>query len=298
MNEARTRDPVEVESCAVLHPDLEALRARLSPLLEGAHGRGEARLALGPLDRSPRPGVLELRWDGLLAGACYGRLERAVAEGWLAGAQVFTGEARVPSKIGDPTPWIRGGDGLPLRLAPGGFGQASDEGNAILAARVAELAREVLGGKEAPRALELYAGSGNFAVLIAPFTSSLVAVESSREACEAARANLASRALRENAKVVEADADAYAIPPRTHLVVLDPPRSGARDASARVGASSVKHVVYVSCDTQTLARDLEILAPHFVPRSVDAFSLFPQTSHVETVVHLERAQRSARSEEG
>ncbi len=149
-------------------------------------------------------------------------------------------------------------------------------------------AREALAGKENTRTLELYAGAGNFTVLLARLAEPLVAVESSRESCDAARANLAARELAPRAKIVEADASSYAIPPRTHLVVLDPPRTGAHEICARLPASSAKHVLYVSCDTQTLSRDLALLAESFVPRAVEAFELFPQTSHVETVVHLER----------
>ena len=138
------------------------------------------------------------------------------------------------------------------------------------------------------RVLELYAGAGNFTVLIAPLAEQLVAIESARESCDAARANLDTRGVAARAKIVEADAAAFAIPPRTHLVLLDPPRTGARDVCARLPASSAKHLVYVSCDTQTLGRDLALLAPSFAPRAIEAFELFPQTSHVETVVHLER----------
>lgn len=298
MNEARTRDPVEVAHCAVLHPDLEAARARLGALLEGAHGRGEALIALARLDGSPRQTVLDLQWSGALAADCFARLERATsskggdheAGPWLAGARILAGEARVPAKIGDPTPWIRGGDDLPLRLASGGFGQASDEGNALLARRVADVARGVLAGKPDARVLELYAGAGNFTVLVAPLASQLTAVESARDSCDAARANLAARGIAAKAKVVEADAASFAIPARTHLVLLDPPRTGARDVCTRLAASSAKHVIYVSCDTQTLARDLAQLAPAFTLRAVEVFELFPQTSHVETMVHLERCR--------
>jgi 23S rRNA (uracil1939-C5)-methyltransferase len=301
MNEARSRDPVEVAQCAVLHPDLEAARARLGALLEGAHGRGEVQIARARPDKSPRRAVLDLQWSGALPAAFFARLERATSatstqaddeagRQWLAGARVSAGEARVPAKIGDPTPWIRGGDDLPLQLAPGGFGQASDEGNALLARRVAGVAREVLAGKPDPRVLELYAGAGNFTVLVAPLATQLTAVESARDSCDAARANLAARGIAAKAKVVEADAASFAIPARTHLVLLDPPRTGARDVCARLAASSAKHVIYVSCDTQTLARDLALLAPAFTLRAVEAFELFPQTSHVETMVHLERCR--------
>jgi 23S rRNA (uracil1939-C5)-methyltransferase len=211
MNEARTRDPIEVPTCVVLHPDLEAARVRLAPLLEGAHGRGEAGIALAALDRAPRAATLDLHWSGALAPACFARVERAVNEGWLAGARITAGEARVPAKIGDPTPWIRGGDGLPLRLAPGGFGQASDEGNALLAQRVAERARALVAGKPDARILELYAGAGNFTVLLAALGEPVVAVESSRESCDAARANLDARGIGACAKIVEADASSFSI---------------------------------------------------------------------------------------
>jgi 23S rRNA (uracil1939-C5)-methyltransferase len=295
MNEAGTREPVEVDTCAVLHPDLEGARARIAGLLEGAHGRGDAQVALGAFASGPRAAVLELEWSGALAPVCFARIEAAVKDGWLAGARVTAGEARVPARIGDPTPWIMAGDGAPLKLAPGGFGQASDEGNAALARRVRAIAHAVCAKREGARVLELYAGAGNFTVLLAAHAEGeapkrVIAIESQRAACDAARENLKARGL-EGAKVVEADAATYAIPPQTHLVVLDPPRTGARDACARLPASSAKHVVYVSCDPQTLARDLGALATAFTPRAVEVFELFPQTSHVETLVHLERVQR-------
>jgi 23S rRNA (uracil1939-C5)-methyltransferase len=295
MNEAGTREPAEVDSCVILHPQLESARRRLEALFEGAHGRGEIQLGLGAARGEERPAVLDVRWDNHLPGSFYGRVEGAVRDGWLAGAQVTAGEARVPARIGDPTPWMLAGDGLPLRLAPGGFGQASDDGNGALARRVASLARTATTAKPDARVLELYAGAGNFTVLLAALGSPVTAVESSPESCEAARSNLLSRGLAAKAKIVAADASSFAIPAGTHLVILDPPRTGAREAVTRIVASSVRHVLYVSCDTQTLARDLAVLEPSFAPASVDVFELFAQTSHVEVVVHLVRTARPGRS---
>ena len=216
MHEARTHDPVAVDACAVLDPALETARLSLSTLFDGSAGRGDAQLALG-VARRP---VLELRWTGDLAPAFFARLERAVADGVLAGARATLENARRPAVIGDPTPWMRGADGAPLQLAPGGFGQASEAMNAALAAHVADR----VGALEADAAVELYAGAGNLSVILAPRVRALVAVESSREACDAARANLRARGL--DARVVEADAETYAWSPRTRLVVLDPPRGG------------------------------------------------------------------------
>jgi 23S rRNA (uracil1939-C5)-methyltransferase len=71
------------------------------------------------------------------------------------------------------------------------------------------------------------------------------------------------------------------------IVLLNPPRSGL-DRS--VPASLVRHapgrIVYVSCDPATLARDLDRLGPGFEVERIQAFDLFPQTAHVETVVTL------------
>jgi len=232
--------------------------------------------------------VLEARWDGELAPSCYARLEKAVAAGQLAGARVTAGESSRPAVVGDPTPWMRGADGEPLKLAPGGFAQASEPANTALARHVAEVAATRPGEKT----VELYAGSGNLTVLLARTAGELVTVESIREACDAARANLAARGL--HAKVVEADADAHAWSRATKLLVLDPPRTGARAVAERLAAVRVPRVVYVSCDAQTLGRDLAILAPSYEPTSIATFEMFPQTSHVETVVALQRI-RGARS---
>jgi len=142
------------------------------------------------------------------------------------------------------------------------------------------------------KGVEFFAGAGTISVLLAREVGDLVLVESSREACDAARVNLAARGL--TGRVVEMSAEDYPWSPATKLAVLDPPRTGARALAERLGPSRIQHIVYVSCDTQTLARDLKLLAPAYDVRSVAAFEMFPQTSHVETVVLLERRRGGAR----
>jgi 23S rRNA (uracil1939-C5)-methyltransferase len=281
MHEARTHDPVEVDTCAVLEPTLELGRRSVGPLFEGARGRGEARIALG-VERLP---VLDVTWRGEVPAACFGRLERAVQERTFAGVRLTVGDATRPATVGDPTPWMAGADGLPLRLSAGGFGQATERMNATLARYV----QRAVGALRESRAVELYAGAGNLSVLLARAIQGLVVVEADREACEAARANLAARAL--EARVVEGDAADYVWATTTGLVVLDPPRTGALKVAERLIESRVAHVVYVSCDPQTLGRDLGHLAQAYEPRAVATFEMFPQTSHVETVVLLERRRR-------
>lgn len=269
-----SREPAPVDTCVVLAPALDAARRSLVGLLAGANGRGEAQITFG----AKRKPVVSLQWKGDLPGEVFGRFEQSN----FAGARIFHGDVKVPATIGDPTPWVLGADGEPLQLAPGGFAQASEDGNAVLARRVAELA-------QGTPAVELYAGTGNLTVLLAK-DRALTAIESNKDACAAMRANLAARKL--DAKVIEGDAATFAIPRPTRLLVLDPPREGARavcEAIAATPHAKLERIVYVSCDPPTLARDVKILqAAGWKLASAETFEMFPHTSHVETVVLLTR----------
>jgi 23S rRNA (uracil1939-C5)-methyltransferase len=71
------------------------------------------------------------------------------------------------------------------------------------------------------------------------------------------------------------------------FVLLDPPRTGA-DAETIDGLLQLRapRIAYVSCDPATLARDLRLLLSAYRLESIKAFDMFPQTHHVETIVHL------------
>jgi len=79
---------------------------------------------------------------------------------------------------------------------------------------------------------------------------------------------------------------------RLHLaqaIIVNPPRTGLGEAvTSRLSDLPTSRLVYISCDPATLARDLSRLAPAYRLDAVQAFDLFPQTAHVETVARLER----------
>lgn len=281
IHEAGTHSPVEVDECVALEPPIEAARRALSAWFEGASGRADVTIARGQGGRA----VLHAVWSGTVPARTFSELERAVDAGLLAGAQVLLQGASRPASVGDPTPWMTGADGSLLRLSPSGFAQANSIANVDLVHHVAGLAAH----RGIGLAVELHAGAGNLGILVGPAVGELVCVESDRGCCDAARANFAARGLR--VRVVEADADKYAWKAATELVVLDPPRAGARTVAERLAVSRVGRVIYVSCDPQTLGRDLAILEGAYTPTSVRTFEMFPQTSHVETVVALERRKR-------
>ena len=143
---------------------------------------------------------------------------------------------------------------------------------------------------EGARALDLYSGVGLFTLPLARRFKSVVAVEANSAAARFARRNLQGLA---NSRVITATVTdwfrATAVDP-VDFVLLDPPRAGAESAVIK-GILDVEapHISYVSCDPATLARDLKkLVAGGYTLQSLNAFDLFPQTHHVETVVHLRR----------
>ena len=100
-------------------------------------------------------------------------------------------------------------------------------------------------------------------------------------------------------KLVVADADAFPIPRKTEVVVLDPPRGGARGAIAAIAGARVRQVVYVSCEPSALARDArELGAAGYRLTALDTVELFPQTSHVEVGAVFLLQERNAKNKGG
>ena len=77
---------------------------------------------------------------------------------------------------------------------------------------------------------------------------------------------------------------------RWDVVFMDPPRAGAsREFLTALCACAPKRVVYISCDPETLSRDLGILqANHYKIEQIQPVDMFPHTQHIETVVLLSK----------
>src|SRR5262249_24599649 len=96
-----------------------------------------------------------------------------------------------------------------------------------------------------------------------------------------------------NVTAVAEDAASAASTRHADVVVLDPPRAGAREVCAALSRRPPRRCVYVSCDPATLGRDLEALSAGLLLASLTAFGMFPQTPHVETVALLHRRSAAA-----
>ena len=158
------------------------------------------------------------------------------------------------------------------------------QGNRFL---TGDLVRHVLDKAPGERCVDLYAGVGLFAVALAARGSRVVAVEG--DDSSARDLGLNAKPWGDRLRTIRAaveDAGADRLGPTPDAVVLDPPRTGLSPrALQRVVECHAPRIVYVSCDPPTLARDAAAFAKHgYVVASAQAFDLFPNTPHIETVV--------------
>jgi 23S rRNA (uracil1939-C5)-methyltransferase len=133
-------------------------------------------------------------------------------------------------------------------------------------------------------AVDLYAGVGLFATRLAERFEKVAAVESSASAF---------RDLEHNAKGVTAEnktSEEYltTLTEKPDLILADPPRAGlGKHAVKELARIRAPRLTIVSCDPATLARDLQtLLAAAYRIEKITLVDLFPQTFHIETVVHL------------
>jgi len=136
--------------------------------------------------------------------------------------------------------------------------------------------------------IDLYAGAGLFAV------SAAAAKRARGRAVEGDRVSaadlVANAAPYEDIEPIGQPVEAFmtAVPKTPDVLVVDPPRTGmSREALDGVIRLRAPNIVYVSCDVATLARDSKRLVESgYVVERADAFDLFPNTPHVETVVEF------------
>ena len=149
--------------------------------------------------------------------------------------------------------------------------------------------------------LELYCGAGNFTIPFAKIFDKVLATEVSKSSINAAKANMklnsveniefvrmsveefvqALDGVREFRRMKDVDVDTYNIT----SIFVDPPRSGMDEDSCKF-ASRHKHILYISCNPETLVRDLDILTLTHDVVDMALFDQFPYTHHVEMGVKL------------
>lgn len=166
--------------------------------------------------------------------------------------------------------------------------------NTRQAFRLYEQVRELAGLTGNEIVYDLYTGTGTIALFLAARTRRIVGIESVpdaiRDARENAEANGISNAIFEVGDMKEVfTRDFVRKYGEPDLVVTDPPRDGMHPrVVAQLLQMAPRRIVYVSCNSATQARDLQILKEKYHCEIVQAVDMFPQTHHVENIVLLQR----------
>ncbi len=141
---------------------------------------------------------------------------------------------------------------------------------------------------------DAYCGTGTISLFLSQKAKKVYGVEIIKEAIDNAKDNAKENKI-DNAeffvgKSEEVIPDLIDKGIKADVVVVDPPRKGCEKTLLEaIAATKPKRIVYVSCDPGTLARDLGILnGLGYETREVQPVDMFPQTSHVETCVLLQR----------
>ena len=282
---------------------LEAARACRWPAFEEDHGTGLLRHVL--VRRGKTSGqvlvVLVTAQENLPGSRNFVKALREKAP-WVTSVVQNCNPRRTSAVLGSDVRTLYGPGkitdtlcGLQFAISPRSFYQVNPEQTEVLYAKAIEFA--ALTGKET--VIDAYCGIGTIGLCAAVRAKQVIGVERNPDAVRNACANAAANKIN-NARFICADATdwmrAAAQPnsglPHPDVVFLDPPREGSTPACIdAVAAMKPKRVVYVSCNPETLARDLTHLTRRgWKALKIQPVDMFPHTEHVETVCLLSKLQ--------
>lgn len=182
--------------------------------------------------------------------------------------------------------------GKRFRISPSAFYQVNPKQTEILYRTALEMAE--LTGKE--KIIDAYCGTGTIGIIASDQGKEVIGVELNRDAVRDAVVNAKMNQVK-NITFYKEDAGEFmsqyaACGDQADLVIMDPPRSGSSEEFLQsLVQLSPKKVLYISCNPETLARDLKYLTKKgYQAKKAVAVDLFPFAEHVETVCLLSRAK--------
>lgn len=278
----RSHNLVEIPGCVVSDPAIDVALGRLRELAARAPGAlarwSELEIRVAPLGAPVS--IWLLPREERAPSAAERQLLEALGREWLV---VEAGGSAADQR------WPLPG-GVELHAPPGGFVQVNWAVNLELVSALLEGVRQ----RGIASFVELYAGAGNFTLPLLRAGLTGVAIEHAGASIRAARRAARAQGLSDDA-FVAGDAShelERRAKQRPDLVLLDPPRTGAREAVKPLLALGPRFIAFCACDPVTLARDVKLLAAAYALDSVTAFDMFPHTHHVETLLWLRRRQET------
>jgi 23S rRNA (uracil1939-C5)-methyltransferase len=180
---------------------------------------------------------------------------------------------------------------ISLSFQPNHFIQVNNDVNK----KMIQQAIDWLDVKKSDVVLDLFCGVGNFSLPLAQHVKKVIGIEGVQVMVDQATANAQALGLTQ-AEFVQADLNVenlskYA-PEGVDKVLLDPSRQGAYEILKNVQHLMPTHIVYVSCDPVTLARDTSyLLEQGYQLNKVSMIDMFPQTRHIESMVLFKKISK-------
>ena len=280
---------VEVRECPLLHPLANEILRGLQNWL-GKEREFSVRNADIQVSPDENKGVVQLHVEGHYTppmAETLGKEIPGVKGVVLAGKKkISRGELTLLYRC----PEILGKRSLQIQADYDSFTQVNPYQNWNLIERVVEWAD--LSGRE--KAVDLFCGSGNLTLPLAQRALKVWGIDQDRHAVERARENARKNQL-DNCFFIPATAGAgiarvLAETDSVDVVVLDPPRAGAKDVLDGLARMRPRKIIYVSCEPPTLGRDLRRLGEMgFRLKRIQPLDMFPHTYHIEVIAELEIA---------
>ena len=178
--------------------------------------------------------------------------------------------------------------GLTFEISAASFFQV----NPIQVEKLYASALNLIDFKKKETVLDAYSGVGTIGLIAAKNAGKVISVEINKSAHKNAIEN-AKRNNVNNIEFVCADAGEYISKSDEDIdiLIMDPPRSGSDETFlSTVINKRIKKIIYISCNPETLARDIQYLSKYYQVNYVQPVDMFPMTAHVETIVGLSLKQ--------
>ena len=172
-----------------------------------------------------------------------------------------------------------------FKITPNAFFQVNKEG----LENINKIIQEFIANKKISKVLDLYSGTSLWGILISNYVDEVVSIEINKEACLNAKYNIKTNNIN-NIKVINGDVKDYIDSFKNiDLVIVDPPRNGL-DTKTRdyLKIINSQYIIYISCDMQTLKRDLNELKDNYEIKVINLVDMFKRTCHCESIVILEK----------
>jgi len=177
--------------------------------------------------------------------------------------------------------------GKTFRIGPESFFQVNIP---MLEQAIEEMKKSIFPDKKETLA-DFYCGIGTFGIALGEFAEKVIGIESEPANISFLKSNLRLNKIK-NFTLYEGPCEKIfpaLLNSGITTLILDPPRKGLENMLCQnILLSSIKKILYLSCNPSTLNRDLKILSRSYTTKALHLFDFFPQTPHIETLAILER----------